>query len=383
MNPRTLIRLPVALLATLLLSTACAAERHFPPGVWQGTIGSAAVMACLTDSGGSQYYYLRHRVGIALVLPGGGGNTTEAESLAWQSGRLEFEEQVARDGILHTSGHWLLEAKSANLLTGTWRAPTSGKTAPIRLTKVITKTPRETPYPGTCAQAYYDPIRTSVRPTYLVAELGGHPYRKVTSDQGTSFEVPPDTPHADKLNRYALDWLRNQSVAAYECSSNLGHLADPLNSSLEPVVWTDQHLVIQDLLPDTYCGGAHGNSSLAYLTWSVPQGKLIDTWSWLQGGQKALVAHTSKHGKTIPSGLFRLIAAAHPRNTKDDDCSEVIDQMNVQPPYPIARGLVFGTDFFHAMRACNDEVQLGWKQLAPYLSEQGRLVIESLPHSGH
>ena len=43
----------------------------------------------------------------------------------------------------------------------------------------------------------------------------------------------------------------------------------------------------------------------------------------------------------------------------------------VQPPYPSAQGLVFNTHFFHAMRACNDEVPLGWKQLWPNLSTEG------------
>ena len=59
-----------------------------------------------------------------------------------------------------------------------------------------------------------------------------------------------------------------------------------------------------------------------------------------------------------------------------DDCREVLNLMSVQPPYPSAQGLVFNTDFFHAMRACNDEVPLTWKQLWPYLSAQGRKVAE-------
>lgn len=384
MDPRTFFYLPAALLSALLLSSACAAnEQHFPSGVWKGTIGTAAVMTCLTESGDSQYYYLRHQLGINLILAGGGNNTTGAAATAWQTDRLELEEQVGGNGEANISGHWLLEAKSANELIGTWRSPNGAKTVPIRLSKVVANGRREAQNPDTCAQSYLDPIRASARLKYLIAKFGERNYRTVSSDQGTSFEVPPDTPHPDKVNRYALDWLRNQSVVAYDCSSNLGRLVEPLGSSLQPVVWTDQYLVLQDLMPDTFCGGAHGNSSLAYLTWSVPQGKLIDTWAWLQGGQKALVAHAGKQGRAIPSGLFRLIAKAHPRNTKGDDCSEVIDQMSVQSPYPTAQGLVFGTDFFHAMRACNDAVQLDWKQLAPYLSEEGRVVIDNWLHSGH
>lgn len=102
----------------------------------------------------------------------------------------------------------------------------------------------------------------------------------------------------------------------------------------------------------------------------------MDTWAWLGGGQKSLVADTGKRGRTIASGLFRLLAKAHPRNTPGDDCSENIDGMVVNAPYPTAEGLVFSTDFSHAMRACGDEVKLSWKQLAPYLSEEGRMLME-------
>lgn len=111
----------------------------------------------------------------------------------------------------------------------------------------------------------------------------------------------------------------------------------------------------------------------------LPQAKAlsaVDTWAWLQGGEKSLIAHTGKSGQPIASGLMRLIKQRHPRNEDGDDCREVLDHMSVKPPYPSMQGLVFSTGFFHAMRACNDEVPLTWKQLWPYLSAQGRKVAE-------
>ena len=205
--------------------------------------------------------------------------------------------------------------------------------------------------------------------------IDGRAYRELGSDHGTSFEVPPATPHADRLNRWALEWLRKQAVVALECNSAKGGAGEPLGSWLKPILWTQAFLVLEDGLPDTYCGGAHGNASLLRHTWSLPQGRLVNTWTWLRGGNKALVAHANRNGETIRSGLFRLIVREHPRNQPGDDCGDVMDAMHVDAPHPTAEGLVFGTTFFHAMRACNEDVRLSWKQVGPYLSQDGRAAM--------
>jgi len=280
------------------------------------------------------------------------------------------------------SGHWQLEAKSPTEVIGTWTVPSGGKEAPISLRKVSAAAPQAPTYGGACGQAYYEPIRAAIQLKYQPAQFEGHAYREISSEEATSMDVPASVPHAGELNRYAIEWLRDQSAIAFDCNSGRGYGGDePIGSSLKPMVWTPQFLVLQDLTPEIFCGGAHGSSSLSYVTWSLERGRLVDTWGWLQGGQKALVAHEDKQGQTIKSGLFRLIARAHPRNAEGDDCKDVLDQMSVQAPYPTAQGLVFPTDFFHAMRACNDEVTIAWKQLAPYLSAEGRTLAQSWPRS--
>lgn len=343
--------------------------------MWKGTVGAAPVMVCFTAYGEAQTYYLRHRRGIRLAPPGGSGPTPEGWAESWGRGPVELEELLLDDNReRRITGLWRLSQKSPAEISGQWTGPSGGSPTPIKLTRVPTGESNEV-----CAAPFYEPIRAAVKPQTAPARFGNRAYDELSSDQGTSFKVPPDTPHAERLNRHALDWLRDQSVVAFECDLNRGGGPAALGSSLKPEVWTDRHLVMQDLLPETYCGGAHGNWSISYSTWSFQQGKLIDTWRWLRGGDKALVAHTSRGGKTIASGLFRLIRNAHPRNTPGDDCSQNLDWMSVNPPYPKADGLVFPTGFSHAMRACGDEVVLSWKQLAPYLSVEGMALMESGP----
>lgn len=334
-------------------------------------------MLCLQDVGEAQTYYLRHRRGIRLVLP-----DRNADAAAWpralQSGSIELLEQALTESREpRVTGRWRLMTRSESEMAGEWTDPTGGRPTPITLARVPTREQHDPRMPGTgCASAFYDPLRAAVRTKASPARLGERAYQELSSEQGTSFEVPGDTPHAQRLNRHALEWLRNQAAVAFDCDLNRGGAPAPLGSSLRPVVWTDRYLVLEDLLPDTYCGGAHGFSSLSYTTWSVQQGRMVDTWTWLRGGSKALVAHEGRDGKTIRSGLFRLVARSHPRNVSGDDCSESIEHMSIEAPYPTAEGLVFNTTFPHAVRACNDEVKLGWKQLAPYLSDAGRAALE-------
>jgi hypothetical protein len=369
----------LGLLATALFPTASRAD-GIPSGAWKGTVGKAPVMVCFSESGESHYYYLRHRRGIRLApseTSNNQGNSPEATANAWQAGRFELDEFVPReDSEGKASGHWLLYAKSTTEITGTWAAPGHGKILPIALHKAAPRPPVGSPDAGWgCEQAFYQPIVAGMHLTFHPATFAGHPYQEVSSEEGTSFEVPAELPRAKALNRYAMEWLRSQSILAYDCSAGRGFSSiEPIGSSLKPVLWTDQYLVLQDSMPEIYCGGAHGSSSLSYLTWSWFQGRLVDTWAWLQGGEKSLYSHATKKGYPIRSGLFRLIAKLHPRNEDGDECREFLDQMSVPAPYPTAQGLVFNTNFFHAARACNDQVTLEWKQLIPYLSNEGRTL---------
>ncbi len=380
LRSRYLAALAIALGAAW--APAASHAQDIPKGAWQGSIGQAQVMVCLSEYGQAQYYYLRHRKNIPLTPPQAAnapGDNPEAIAKSWQAGAFRLDESVpGTDGEERVSGRWLLKASSPTQITGTWTAPGKGKTLPISLRKATPVGPRETG--GDCEQAFYEPLLAAIRPKQRAASFGDHPYQAVSSDEAATLQVPADLPHAKALNQFAMQWLRNQSVLAYDCSAGRDARgfagSEPIGSTLMPVLWTDAYLVLQDNMPEIYCGGAHGSSSLSYVTWSWPQGRAVDTWAWLQGGEKSLMAHASKSGQPIASGLMRLITKLHPRNAEGDECREVLNMMSVQAPYPSVQGLVFNTGFFHAMRACNDEVSLTWKQLWPYLSSEGRSAAQ-------
>lgn len=380
LRSKSLAALVVALGAAW--APAAGHAQDIPTGAWKGSLGQAQVMVCFTDVHQAQYYYLRHRQNIPLMPPQAAndpGDNPQAIAQAWKAGDFRLDETApGPNGESHVSGRWLLQATSPMQIAGTWTAPDTGKTLPIALRKATPVGPRQTG--GDCEQAFYEPLLAAIRPKQQAASIGSHSYQAVSSDEATTLQVPADLPHAKALNQFAMQWLRNQSVLAYDCSAGRGSRgfagSEPIGSTLTPVLWTDAYLVLQDNMPEIFCGGAHGSSSLSYITWSWPKGRAVDTWAWLQGGEKSLIAHASKSGQPIASGLMRLIAKLHPRNAEGDECREVLNLMSVQAPYPSAQGLVFNTNFFHAMRACNDEVPLGWKQLWPYLSNEGRAAAK-------
>ncbi len=342
-------RASIAALLAALAPFAAAAAGELPTGAWKGRIGNAEVMACFGD-GEPQYYYLRHRRGIWLAPKGADG----------------FEESTATQQFPgEISGRWRIESRDATKLSGTWSSPSGDRKLPIRLERLPGKA---------CEPAFHEPLRRAVQVQRKAMNFEGHAYRELASEQAIAFELDAALPQAAAINRWAMDWLRDQAVEAYACDLSRGGPPEALGRSLRPVVWNTRFLVLQDLLPDTFCGGAHGNAQLGYTTWSLAQGGIVDTWGWIQGGQKALAAKDDPKGEPVMSPLFKLLAQAHPRNAKDDDCAEFMDLMSPQTPYPVAQGLQFPTLFSHARRDCEDEVTLTWRQLAPFLSPAGKAV---------
>lgn len=360
--------------ALLLAASAVTASPQALLGTWKGSIGGAPVMVCFDDFD-AQYYYVRHRHGITLRRPDDGTSPSVEQMRAEPVAGLVLNEQAfgdvpdAVDGVV---ARWRLEPLQGDALSGTWAAVSGRRSLPIRLTRAA--------LPGkdgvACGAAFMAPLVAHQRPQKSPGRFGTHAYQVVATADARALELGPEVPHAARFNRFATDWLQEQATFAYDCERGASRPGGALDRSLEPVFWSDRLLVLRDAMPEVYCGGAHGNASLSYVVWSIPQGQQVDPWVWVQGGQGAVGSLPAKDGPDMPRPLRRLIIAKHPRN---DDCGEHMGFMGIDAPYPVAQGLVFNTSFAHAVRACNDEVQLSWKLLLPYLSRQGRELMQAGP----
>ena len=369
----TLIRRVCGLALSLAVPAALATPQPLL-GTWKGSIGSAPVMACFDDVE-SQYYYLRHLHGITLVRPEDLVSHTNDESRAEPvvghvlAERAFGDAPGAVDGV---TARWRLERLEGAVLTGTWTAVSGNRSLPIRLLRLEGPTKQGM----ACGAAFMAPVLAGVRTRKSPGRFESHVFQVVASADARAPELGPEVPHAERFNRFAMDWLREQAAFVYDCNRGAGGVGEALDRSLEPVFWSDRHLVLRDAMQEVFCGGAHGNASLSYVVWSLPQGRAVNTWAWIQGGEAAAGSRPSEGGPDVPRPLRRLIISRHPRN---DDCGEYMPFVGIDAPYPSTDGLVFNTSFAHAMRACNDEVRLSWKQLAPYLSKQGRELMETRP----
>jgi len=179
--------------------------------------------------------YLRHRQNIPLMPPqaaNGPGDNPQSIAKSWQAGEFQLDELVpGTDGESRVSGCWLLQATSPTQITGSWTAPDAGKTLPISLHKATPVGPRQTG--GDCEQAFYEPLLAAIHPKQQAASIGSHSYQAVSSDEATTLQVPADLPHAKALNQFAMQWLRNQSVLAHDCSAGRG--ARGFGSTSEPI----------------------------------------------------------------------------------------------------------------------------------------------------
>ena len=369
---------------SILVSMVVAATPAFahdepaPPayaGAWKGTIGTASVMACFTPYGEATYYYLRHRRGI-LLRPRGdtdrhGGD--ESVEKALRTGLLELDERAPAPELKTTlTGRWSLRPAKDGGLSGQWSDPAGAKKMPIVLSRATTPPgpSRSMPEAG-CPEAFHAPIRDAVKPTRSEDAFQGKAHGRLATIDAEAFSPPTTMPHAGALERLARTWLEDQAVFAFDCTRGRG-TQEPLGRTLLPVEWNARFLVLQDSLPETYCGGAHGFFDTSYVTWSLEAGRKIDTWGWIAGGREAVSAIPQKGSSPRRSPLFALLVKTHPRNVKDDECAEFIDQMSVDAPHGTAKGLVFPNSFGHAIRVCGDDVVVPWTAIGPFLSPAGR-----------
>ncbi len=352
----------LALILLLLVPSLAWAQQ--PPklpyaGTWKGTVGKNHVMVCFNDLDG-QYYYLRHKQGIFLQR--------EEQGEEWR-------EVTRSAGESKETGIWKLRQTGKSELRGVWVNPATKEELPLALRLVETL---DRNYG--CSPAFYQPIVEAVQFKYSAGSGG---MRAIKTDTAEAFELPESVRNAKKINAFIVGWMKGVAIESYECEMGGG---ERMEKTLELVFQSGDWLVLRDAMPDTYCGGAHPDWSITYLTFDLSTGKTINPWSWLKDGEQSYVENAgdededgkgngNESGKTRarkPPSFTQLINKLNPRA---EDCGA---PMYLSPPYPTANGLVFRTGYSHAARACEDEVQVSYKDLQPFLSPAGKRALKSI-----
>lgn len=101
-------------------------------------------------------------------------------------------------------------------------------------------------------------------------------------------------------------------------------------------------------------------------------------------GLEIAVDHCDSEGNCVqqlPPRLLALIAARLKSDSAGvSDCEGVIDgdSLAFLMLHPTRHGLVFSTNLAHLVQACDDDVEIPWKTLEPFLTGQGKAIMQTL-----
>jgi len=323
------------LLAALLLTSAGTAQAWeiLPAyGAWTGKIGNIPVNVCLTD-GDSHYFYLKHKQGIKLEKA---------------AGKADVWNEMVLDPKSHewiTSGKWTIAAIAGSQMTGTWSG--NAGTHSIQLTRLSGVTDL-----GTCGSDYYAPIAAANKTSYSDGKVGKLAIRLAASPLGTSFELPGRSEAARKVNVFVAKWAENRIAQAHLCEMNGGSFENSLTASGVLA----NYLLVNDDVPDVYCGGSQTYSLHSTMIFDLRTGEQLKPASWL-----------AEPGK-IEGSLRELIME------QASDCDG--DSPYISPSLPSPGGLGFALDYPLAHRSCNETVHVNYAKLKPYLSKEGKAFVQ-------
>lgn len=292
-----------------ILVAALAATLHADAqpleGVWQGTLGNQAIVACFNGTLGDEqtgsYYYERHKQPIHLSS---------------NAGKPEWTESSTPDAGIKSevTGIWRLSpAGLVGSVHGAWSPPKGGKTLPIVLTRIA-----EPGNEHACgSEAYNNALEFMPTPrTSGIEEINHHRYRTIHLANVEVLELLDRGAIYDELNRQFRAALPRsmQDLADYFKTrrnglGDTGYEAED-ESKASVVFWNDDWLTVDDYR--WYAGtGRNGIVSL-YRTYNLHSGERVDVWSWLgaKSGDDSDMA-------TPPAKLDEWLKKSYPNDTAE------------------------------------------------------------------
>ena len=383
-------RLAPWLAVCLALGTtfAHAKDAEPPPpawqGVWQGTIGEAAVQACFQHEGYGDfgaYYYMRH---LGIITLGTIPAEAKAEAVPiWTE---------SPDAALVTAGpFWHLNTLSRDHMQGVWKG--GGKTLPVDLTRVAIPSADDSEDQPCGSDAFSLPRFTKPVITTKPAMLDGIAYTRIIVDPGPqfsdyefeTFQLNGSTPAIQRVNTELYKTVPTSPDADYfQCSMEaLSHSGrDGESSSTQtPLIISKSWLVMEDG-EYGYCGGPYPASAVNYQTWDLRSGSLINLHDWFN--DQALKQAVHEPGTvdqyitvTVTAPFKKMIDEAYPHYDDDADCQVARQDADSWSVHLTATGVDFMPELPHVVQACIDDAILPFAKLEPYLSPAGKVGVAS------
>lgn len=341
-----MIRLRLFLLMQFLPLTVLAGAAS-PQGVWSGTVGKKAVIACFnkgsTWTAYGSYYYIDYLTPIAL-------HTQEEDDSYWHEG---------------DTGKWKLTTPVNGAIMGTWRNEKTGKTFPINLTLVDGKDDE-----SACARDSFN-IRLENRPKIkkgkIVQFSPGRSYRKIQFAGQETIELFSMDPAIDKLNTQLKPDLSTEAIDAYfqQRREFLGRVGYPAvdERHTEPKYWDSNFITIEFYL--WVAGEGRRGISNEYRTWNLRTGEEVDLWNWIEGSSS-----NANLPPKLKEYLYRDITEESP------DCSNGYRGEGIFTLTLGKTGLNIDEDAWGD--GCEKMFFIPYQELGPFLSPTGKQAVNSI-----
>lgn len=334
-------------------------------GVWEGTVGKAPVVACFQEreqfSGHGSYYYRKYLVPIGL----------------WQSdnGSAIWEENAGDDGAA-----WTIISQNGDTLTARW---SRGKDSVPIVLKRRQWTERGEDFSGPCASPeYLAPRAFTPVVTREGAEKSGFSYRVLTwqppahfaDNEIVTFEFDATEPGDAVISRKMSDHVPDGSTGDgfMQCmAGNLSYFgSDGGTFETYAPVFANRRFLSVDASGSSYCGGAHPAHWAMLQVFDRQTGEEIDpAQRWFAESGFA----ESEYGDIwLMQPALRDIVMAHYSADQEQECREAVGEEEFWNVGMVEGGLGFVPSVAHAMTPCRETVVVGWDEVAPFLSAEGR-----------
>lgn len=354
-------------------------------GVWRGSIGGSKVMVWLgrpADLEGSMYYYLRHRFSIELHASDNAGAT-------WG----EAPPGTRTPDWSKPAAVWALQPPVGDRMEGTWSAADGSRTAPISLTRVTAASARhgvsDNAERDNKAGLAFNAPRVASQKLSTSQAADGTRTTSALNGQVSMTEIPDALPHAAQINASTRAWFAAQIAGYYDCAfSNFDRKPDTSYSETSEIDLLAPPWLVTRESYSAFCGGAHPASGTSYTVWSLDTGKTVEPWDFIKNSHWDFInkvyhcSNASECQRMPPPDLKAILAERFKHDgAGDGDCDGALDAWPGYILHPEKDGLVFSTNFAFVSYACNDDIKLPWKTLAPFLTAQGKAAMRALQES--
>jgi hypothetical protein len=315
-------------------------------GVWKGTLGKSAIVACFNGADGEHgsYYYQRILTPIQL--------TQASDNASWvETGN---------------TGFWVLQQPQGDTLTGSWSKNSGDAPLPLNLQRVDAQ--------GCGSDAYNAPMEAAPLPIKTEQKtFGEHRYQLKTQGARVTLKLEGDSPAFQKINQQlAALAVSDDDQVNYlqERREYLGRNGSAYTSEIdvEPTYWSSQYITVR-FYRWAAGTGARG-ISWGLHSWNLQTGARVDPWTWFGGHQEWYDAFSGD--VKLPTEFSRWLAQ---QTSADEGCPAITSYSTFDLSFN-TQGLQLSTRA--TGDGCDNELNFTWEQLAPVLTEPGKAALPRL-----